>query len=157
MKSILIILSILVISGPIYAAKAPAKKTKLVRLQFSEDFILQQVLLKKNLSFRPDIPKPKLHVESKTKLVYFQEAMLPQWGFKPDVFTNAFAVARNEIFLSDRAAFYKKHKRCIDDSMAHELTHYVQAKYQGFDLNDESLEFDAIDVQTWFRVTHCKL
>ena len=44
----------------------------------------------------------------------------------------------------------------VDDSVAHELTHFVQAKYQNFDLNDESLEWDAIDVQNWFRENFCK-
>lgn len=135
----------------------PSKKPRVVKLQFTEDFILEQVLLKKNLSYRPDVLKPKLFVESKTKLSYFQEAMLPQWGFKPNIFTNAFAVLKNEVFLSDGAAYYKKHKRCVDDSMAHELTHYVQTKYQNYDLADESLENEAVEIQTWFRETFCKL
>ena len=135
----------------------PLKKPRVVKLQFSADFILEQVLLKKNLTYRPEISKPKLFLESKTELSYFQEAMLPQWGFKPDIFTNAFAVLKNEVFLSDHAAYYKKHKRCMDDSLAHELTHYVQTKYQNYDLADESLEYEAVEIQTWFREVHCKL
>ncbi len=133
------------------------KKPRVVKLQFTTDFILEQVLLKKNLNYRPEIPKPNLSVESKTKLSYFQEAMLSQWGFKPNVFTNAFAVIKNEVFLSDHAAYYKKYNRCMDDSMAHELTHYVQTKYQNYDLADESLENEAVEIQTWFREVHCKL
>ncbi len=138
-------------------ALKPIKKPRVVKLQFTADFILEQVLLKKNLSYRPEIAVPKLFLESKTKLSYFQEAMLPQWGFKPDVFTNAFAVMKNEVFLLDQAAYYKKHKRCMDDSMAHELTHYVQTKYQNYDLADESLETEAVEIQSWFREIHCKL
>ncbi len=141
---------------PVVSLK-PAKKPRVVKLQFTADFILEQVLLKKNLSYRPEIAKPKLFLESKTKLSYFQEAMLPQWGFKPDVFTNAFAVLKNEVFLSDQAAYYKKYKRCMDDSMAHELTHYVQTKYQNYDLADESLETEAVEIQSWFREVHCKI
>ncbi len=43
----------------------------------------------------------------------------------------------------------------MDDSLAHELVHYVQVKYQKFDLNDESLEWDAVDIQTAFREKFC--
>lgn len=127
------------------------------QLQFSYDFILKQVLLKKNKPFRPELARPPVFVASQTSLQQFQDAIEPQWGFRPDIFTNAFADQKNQIYLLDDAEYYQKNQRCIDDSLAHELTHYVQSKYQGFDLNDESLEWDAVEVQTWFRQTFCKL
>lgn len=126
------------------------------QLQNSVEFILQQVLLKKNQTFNPNKAVPVIFYQSQTPLSQFQDALETQWGFRPDVFTNAYAFKRNEIYMLDEAAYYHEHQRCMDDSVAHELTHYVQAQYQGFDLNDESLEWDAIDVQTWFRENFCK-
>lgn len=127
------------------------------KLQYTPEMILKQVLAKKNLQFKPEIPMPELNLQSKTPLKKFQDAIEPQWGFRPDVFTNAFIILKNEIYLMDDAAYYKKMKRCVDDSMAHELTHYVQVKYQNYDISDDSLEMEAIDVQTWFRDNFCKI
>jgi hypothetical protein len=55
-------------------------------------------------------------------------------------------------------AYDSQHHRFIDDSLAHELTHYVQVKYQGWVLDgmDDSIELNAIEVQTWFRETYCQ-
>lgn len=145
------ILTFLILHTVVAKAQAP------VKMQFSYEFILKQVLLKKNLVLKPDVPKPAIFVESQSSLQQFQDAIAPQWGFRPDAFTNAFVDKKNEIYLLDEADYYTKNERCIDDSLAHELTHYVQSKYQGFDLNDDSLEWEAIDVQTWFRQTFCKL
>ena len=130
---------------------APAK------LQFTVDFILKNVIERKSQTFDAKLPVPKIFLESSTSLKQFQDAIEPQWGFRPDQFTNAYVVAKNEIYLMDEAGYYHETKRCMDDSLAHEFTHYIQAKYQKFDLNDESLEWDAIDVQTWFRQVFCKL
>lgn len=127
------------------------------RLKYSPEFILKQVLVRKNKTYDKQIPMPQFFYESSTPLIQFQDAIEKQWGFRPDVFTNAFVAERNEIYILDDAEYYKKAERCMDDSVAHELTHYVQVKYQKFDLNDESLEMDAIDVQTWFRENFCKL
>lgn len=126
------------------------------QLKYSTEFILKQVLIKKNKDYDAHIPMPKFFYESSTPLKQFQDAIEKQWGFRPDVFTNAFVNDKNEIYILDDAEYYKKTERCMDDSVAHELTHYVQAKYQHFDLNDESLEMDAVDVQTWFRENFCK-
>lgn len=134
----------------------PAFASEPAQLKYSIDFILQQVLIRKNKSFDANIPVPQFYYQSSTSLAQFQDAIEKQWGFRPDVFTNAFADANNEIYILDDADYYKKTERCMDDSVAHELTHYVQSKYQHFDLNDESLEMDAIDVQTWFRDNFCK-
>lgn len=154
---IFVIACVLVLGGVESAVAAPKKpKPKVVaKLRYTPEFILEQVLLRKNQTKNSEIPAPKISFGSKTKLAYFQEAMLPQWGSKPAAFTNAYAVLKNEVFLLDEDKYYKKLKRCMDDSLAHELTHYVQAQYQHFDLNDDSLEYDAVDVQTWFRETYC--
>lgn len=132
-------------------AKAPAK------LQHPIEFIFEKVLEKKHLDKRDEVPFPKFYYQSKTPLKQFQDAIEKQWGFRPDTFTNAFAVANNEVYIMDEADYYRKQKRCMDDSIAHELTHYLQTKYQNWDLSDESLEWEAIDIQTAFRLENCKL
>lgn len=136
---------------PVFAKPAtPAK------LRYSVEFIFEKVLEKKMVSFRSDVAFPVIRYESVTPLAEFQDAMLEQWGFKPDKITNAFSSKHNKVFLNDDAAYYERTGRCMDDSLAHELTHYVQDKYQGWDLNDESLEWQAIEIQTAFREEFCK-
>lgn len=126
------------------------------KLQNNVEFIFEKVLIFKNKNIDKKIPFPKIYLESKTPLKQFQDAIEKQWGMRPDQFTNAFAVNNNEIYLLDDEEYYKRNERCMDDSLAHELTHYIQSKYQGWDLNDDSLEWEAIDVQTNFRNQFCK-
>lgn len=130
-----------------------ARGEEAVSLKYTPECILQAVLAKKHQEFKPEVPMPAVYVESKTPLKQFQDAIEPQWGMRPDSFLNAYVFARNEIYLLDEARYYQQTGRFIDDSLAHELTHYVQVMYQHFDLSggDDSLEADAIDVQTWFR------
>ena len=147
MKTLFIIL---LFSLPSLAKPAPA------RLRYSVEFIFQKVLEKKRQVLKPEIPFPALRVESETPLVLFQDAMESQWHMRPERFTNAYSVKFNTVFLSDDAAYYERTGRCMDDSLVHELVHYVQAKYQGFDLDDESLEWDAVDIQSEFREEFCQ-
>lgn len=150
MKTLIISMT-LFLSQNLWAAKVPAK------LQHPIDFIFEKVLEKKHLDKRTDVPFPKFYFESNTSLKQFQDAIEKQWGFRPDKFTNAFAVANNEVYILDEADYYKKNQRCMDDSIAHELTHYIQVKYQNWDLSDESLEWEAVEVQTAFRNEFCKI
>ena len=132
------------------------RKYEVDHLRYTPDFIFEFVLEKKFVKRNPAIPFPSIHTESKTPLKEFQDAIFPQWGWRPEYFTNAFALHANKIFLIDDAEYYRKHERCMDDSLAHELVHYVQGKYQGWDLNDDSLEWQAIEIQTEFRDAYCK-
>ena len=150
MKKLFFLITLFLFNNAIMAT-TPAK------LQHPLEFIFEKVLEKKHLDKKAEIPFPKFFYESKTSLKQFQDAIERQWGFRPDVITNAFAVANNEIYILDDASYYKKTERCMDDSIAHELTHYLQVKYQNWDLSDESLEWEAIDVQTAFRAEFCKI
>lgn len=152
MKKLILLLTLTLTSTftPAFA-KAPAK------LQHPVEFIFAKVLEKKRLAQRDDIPFPKFYYQSKTPLKQFQDAIEKQWGFRPDFFTNAFAVANNEVYILDEADYYRKMGRCMDDSVAHELVHYLQVKYQNWDLSDESLEWEAVDIQTAFREEFCKI
>lgn len=132
-------------------AKEPAK------LRYTFDFILQKVLEKKRQTFNPQIPIPSVHYSSSTALKVFQDAIADQWGgYRPDAITNAYSFKHNMIFLMDEADYYSSKGRCMDDSLAHELTHYVQDRYLHWDINDESLEWDAVEIQTQFREEYCK-
>ncbi len=126
-------------------------------LKYKTDFLLEKVLEKKHLTKRNDIPLPKFYFSSQTPLKQFQDAIEKQWGFRPDLITNAFAVDNNEIYIFDDADYYEKLGRCMDDSVVHELVHYLQVKYLNWDLNDESLEWDAVDIQTEFRQVYCPI
>ena len=136
-------------------AKTPVQP-KPALLKYNPAKIFEFVLMAKNQKINATILFPKIFFKSKTPLKQFQDAVEPQWHLRPTEFTNVYIVANNEIYIMDDADYYIKTGRCMDDSLAHELTHYVQDKYQHFDLNDESLEWDAVDVQTQFREAFCK-
>jgi hypothetical protein len=155
-KSLLLILTLL-FSTHTFAHKKPINLPERAKFKYTYEFLLQKVLEKKNQAFNSQIPLPSLHMESKTPLKVFQDAIESQWGFRPDHFTNAFSAKFNMIFVSDDSAYYERNGRCMDDSLVHELVHYVQDKYLHWDLNDESLEWDAIEVQTQFREEFCKV
>ncbi|MBC7714460.1 MAG: hypothetical protein H7177_14035 [Rhizobacter sp.] len=147
----LILVILLSFSSTLFAAKTPAT------LKYPVDFLFSKVLEKKHQTKNNSIPMPKIFFESKTPLKQFQDAIEKQWGMRPDVFTNAYALENNEIYILDDSSYYEEQKRCMDDSLVHELVHYVQVKYLNWDINDESLEWDAIEIQTEFRNEFCKL
>jgi hypothetical protein len=135
-------------AGETAAAVQPAK------LRFDPQFILAEVARRMNVTLRPELPVPAVFFESSTPLRQFQEAIAPQWRFRPHVFANAYAAARNEIYLIDEAAYYKRFGRTLDDSLAHEFAHYLQVHYLKADLEDPSLETEAVAVQHEFQRAH---
>lgn len=145
----MILLAILTLSFTVQAAPVPAK------LRYSFDFIFEKVLEKKKLKYNPEIPLPSVHYESETPLEVFQDALEEQWGMRPNVFTNAYSIKHNMIFISDDASYYDRLGRCMDDSLAHELVHYLQDRYLKWEF-DESLEWEAVEIQTQFREEYCK-
>ncbi|MGH8682307.1 MAG: hypothetical protein ACREVP_12490 [Burkholderiales bacterium] len=135
-------------AGETDGAARPAK------LRFDPQFILAEVARRMNVTLRPEIPVPAVFFESTTPLRQFQDAIGAQWQFRPHVFTNAYAASRNEIYLIDEAAYYEQVGRTLDDSLAHELAHYLQVHYLKADLADHSLEIDAVAVQRGFEQDH---
>jgi hypothetical protein len=140
---------------PFFISSYSNASVPVAKLKYSVEFVLQKVLELKRKEYNPLIPVPSIHFESQTPLEIFQQAIEGQWGMRPQRFSNAYSVSHNMLFLNDEASYYIRTKRCMDDSLAHELTHFVQARYQGFDLHDESLEWDAIEVQNAFRESYC--
>ena len=125
-------------------------RTPPTKLRLDPYVILQQVARQMNVTLRPDVPLPKIFLESNTPLRRFQEAIAPQWRFRPPVFANAYVMATNEIYLSDDASYYKRRNRTLDDSLAHEFVHYIQVRYRHEDLADDGCEMEAITVQLSF-------
>ena len=130
---------------------------KTITTKYSLDFLVNYVLQIKGYTLNPTIALPILRYESKIPMKDFQDAIESQWGFKPDVFSNAYSVKTNQIFVTDDETYYLKYDRCIDDSVVHEIVHYYQTKYRQWDINDESLEWDAIEVQNEFRLRFCPI
>lgn len=130
---------------------------ELATLKYPIKQIFTFVLEEKNQRLNNKIIFPVIKFKSKTTLKEFQEAISQQWGQIPTEFSNAYSLSKNTIFLDDELEYYKKYARCMDDSLAHELVHFVQANYQNFDLNDESLEWEAVDIQTKFRNNYCPI
>jgi hypothetical protein len=129
-------------------APAPAK------LVFPPRCVFEALMRRRGRAIDPARPLPPLLFESATPLARFQDAVEAQWGGRPEVFSNAYSLKTGEIFLIDEASYYQRLRRVIDDSLAHELTHYIQVVYEGADLMNDPFggyEQDAIDAQTWFR------
>jgi hypothetical protein len=121
-----------------------------IQLQFDPAHILQAVAYRMNVTLRPEIPLPTILLQSRTPLARFQDAISVQWKFRPPVYSNAYVVERNEIYLMDDPAYYVRINRTLDESLAHEFAHYIQVHYLNADLADPSCESDAIAVQALF-------
>ncbi len=136
------------------AADETPRTVQPAKPRFDPQFILAEVARRMNITLRPEIPVPAVFFESTTPLRQFQDAIGPQWQFRPHVFANAYCASRNEIYLIDDAAYYSQRGRTIDDSLAHEFAHYLQVMYLRADLADPWLETDAVAVQHAFQRDH---
>jgi hypothetical protein len=133
------------------SAGAGADDTARVTLQHDPLYILESVARQMNVTLRPDEPLPTIHFESSTPLAQFQDAVAPQWHFRPPMIANVYVVARNEIYLADDPSYYRRLRRTLDESLAHEFAHYLQVRYFAANLGDESCETEAVAVQFAFR------
>jgi hypothetical protein len=120
-------------------------------LRHEPRMILEAVARSMNVTLRADEPLPAIHFESRTSLARFQDAVAPQWRFRPPMMANVYVVARNEIYLIDDPTYYRRMRRTLDESLAHEYAHYLQVRYFGADLSDESCETGAVAAQFAFR------
>jgi hypothetical protein len=127
-----------------------------VKLRFEPGFILETVAERMQVKLRPEVPLPGIFLESTTPLRQFQDAMEGQWQFRPPLIANSYSIATNEIYLSDDASFYLRFKRTLDDSLAHEFVHYIQARYMHEDLTTDGCEIQAAEVQRWFREEYAR-
>ena len=124
-----------------------------VKLRFDPQMTLKVVARRMGITLRPEIPPPEIRFASTTPLGRFQDAVERQWGARPERIANAFVSTTNEVYLIDDASYYAAVRRTIDDSLAHELTHYLQARYGRVNLADWE-EVEAVAIQNWFRAEH---
>lgn len=139
------------LTGPGSGALPGGMPARFATLQHDPQFILETVARRMGVNLHADVPLPAIRLESGTALERLQAAAEKQWGSRPQVFVTTYAPASNEIYLIDEAALYEKYSRTLDDSLAHELVHYIQAKYLGDRFDTEWSEVEAVAVQTWFR------
>lgn len=124
---------------------------RVATLQHDPQFILEAVAERMRVRLRPDIAPPVILLESRTPLQRLQVAVEKQWGFWPPVFVTMYARASNEVYLIDEAALYERYATTPDDSLAHELVHYIQANYREDRFDTDWSESEAVTVQIWFR------
>jgi hypothetical protein len=139
---------------PAMATSLAASPKRVATLRHYPRLILEAMAQKMGIRLRPEIALPAILLESRTPLQRMQAAAKPQWGFRPQAFANAYATAENRIYLIDSADFYERHERTLDDALAHEFVHYLQAKYLRDGFDSEWSEATAIAMQNWFRKTH---
>lgn len=129
------------------------------RLHFDPQCILEQVAGRLNVTLQPEAPFPAILFESATPLEHVQNNLEAQWGMRPPVFVNAYAIEPNEIYLVDDPRHYGQHDRTLDDALAHAFVHYLQVVYLDADLNGSAIahESEAAAVEQWFRESHTQL
>ncbi len=127
-------------------------------LRYSRTCILQAVAFRMKVQLSPGIPAPVVRLQGDTPLKEFQDDIEPQWDMRPDIFANAYVPHAGKIFLIDEADFYRKMSRYLDDSLAHEYVHFLQVRYKNIPMKDfgDGEEWQAMEVQTWFRDNYFK-
>jgi hypothetical protein len=107
-----------------------------------------------DISLRSDVPTPEVRYSSTTPLSEFQIVAESEYHRRPHAVSNSYFPGRNLIFLTDNATYYQT-GRTLDDSLAHEYTHFIQARYGAgaAQQNEDGKEREAARVQFWFRAT----
>lgn len=148
-------LSKFVLLATLLLSKAGAKPpTELgQRLRAETPCILQAILESRSKKIDPTLPLPQIILDEETDLSEYQDDVEPQWNFRPDVVVNVFVAHRNKIYLFTDEKYYAPRGRFVEDSLAHELYHYVQVHYDKVPV-DQFSDFEevaAVEVQTEFR------
>ena len=134
------------------AGRTPAgPPARVATLQHDPQLILEAVAGRMGITLRPELGPPAILLESRTPLERLQAAAERQWGFRPRVFTTTYASAGNEIYLIDDADLYARYGGTPDDSLAHELVHYLQVTYLKDRFTTDWSASEAVAIQTWFR------
>ena len=125
-------------------------------LRFEPQATLEAVALRMGVTLRREVPQPRIRLESVTPIDSFRNAVEAQWGGRPKRFSNAYVPATNEIYLIDDPEYYAANGRTIDDSLAHELVHFLQTRYRHASPAGEFQELEAVAIQRWFRSEHMR-
>lgn len=135
-------------------ASRSASSDRVAVLHHDPEWILEAVADRMGVQMNPAIPLPEILFESATPLARMQAAAERQWEYRPENFANVYATAENRIYLIDDADFYERNGRTLDDALAHEFVHYLQANYLKDEFKSEWSEATAIALQSWFRTEH---
>jgi len=135
-----------------YALAAPASDYYPPEVRKATNCILAEVGKLMHVKIPRNIPRPRVFLSNEITLAEFQDALEPQWGFRPDAISNAYVARGNVIFLRAARNAYPS-GRSVFDSLAHELVHYVQVRVLGLRLEDatDEDEYEAVQIQTLFR------
>jgi len=139
------------------AATAPwlspehAELERLATLRHDPAFVLHAVAARMGIELSPDIPIPALLLESTTPPERWRAAAEGHWGMSTAAFTSFYTPDRNEIYLIDQAALHERRGGSLDDALAHELVHFLQAQYRQDALHTDWAEMEAVQIQQWFR------
>ncbi len=127
-----------------------------VSLTYSPRCILEAVTTKMSVQLKSEVELPGLFPYSTTSFDYFKQkaqASFPK-DFEITFYTNLYSQEHNQIYINDSKPFVGENGRTSDEVLAHELAHYIQSKYLGYDKEDatsDAAEDSAIRVQSWFR------
>jgi len=132
-------------------AEAPAPRV--ATLQHDPREVLVTVARRMHIHLRPIHPLPVIHLESRTPLERLQRVAERQWGVRPGEFMNVYVPEENAIYLIDDAARLERSHATLDDALAHEYVHYLQATYRKDGFSTEWSEVEAVRTQAWFRET----
>jgi hypothetical protein len=127
---------------------------KIVTLHHEARCILAAVANHMGVALRSDSPPPAVRYSSTTPLSEFRIAVQAVSRVRPNAVCNTYLAGPNVIFLTDDPAYYQQ-GRTLDDSLAHEYTHFIQDRYGGGAAreDDDQKEKEAARVQFWFRDT----
>jgi len=128
-----------------------AETGNVMTLRHDPDFVLHAVAVRMGIELSPDIPVPAVMFESSTAPERWRAAAERHWGMRTPVFTSFYTPDQNEIYLIDHAASHKRRGSSLDDVLAHELVHYLQARYRRGALHTDWAELEAVQIQRWFR------
>ena len=118
------------------APLAVADDTATMRLQQDPREILEAVARQMNVTLRSDEPLPQIHLESTAPLEQFQDAVESQWNFRPPRFANVYAVASNEIYLTDDPGYYRRVRRTLDESLAQAMHAQLRLLLEALDRHE---------------------
>lgn len=133
--------------------RVEASAPQLATLRHDPRVVLVTVARRMGVRLRPIVPLPVIHLESRTPLARLQRVAERQWGVRPREFMNVYVAEENAIYLIDDAARLERSRATLDDALAHEYVHYLQAAYRKDGLSTEWAEVEALRTQTWFRQT----
>ncbi len=159
MKIQIIMALFFAMAGVAQAAVLPEAVLEDARKQ--ESCILDYVVANRYMKRNASLPMPEIVYGHEISVEEFNRRLADMLGdFRYSAVSNVYYSSENTIFLSDTEASYpEKSGRTIYDSLAHELTHYVQYAYRHYS-NEEAAsdgaEEEAVYVQNDFREAFSK-